>query len=99
MSKYELVLVLPGNLEKEGLLSLLGDLKKITNTVDAKLLKEEDWGVKKLSYPIKKNQLGAYYFWQLELPLEKLKEMHQLLNFETRLLRYMLLKIPSDSRT
>lgn len=93
MINYELVLVLPGNLEKENLSSLTTGLKKIVATVDGKILKEEDWGVKKMAYQIKKTDLGDYLFWNVEIPKNKIKELNQLLNFETRLLRYMLLKI------
>jgi len=95
MTKYELVLVLPGNTENDSQLSLIQSLKKIIATVKGKILKEEDWGVKKMAYPIKKTDLGSYNFWQVELPNDKLKELNRLLNFETRLLRYMLLKIPA----
>ena len=93
MIKYELVLVLPGNLEKNSLSTLEANLKKILSTVKAKLVKAEDWGTKKLAYPIKRTNLGQYYFWQIEIEGSKIKELHRLLNFETKLLRYMLLKI------
>jgi len=93
MVNYELVLVLPGNIEKSALLTLSTNLKKILKTVEATLVKEEGWGVKKMAYPIKKTNLGQYLFWQIEIKTNKIKELHRLLNFETKLLRYMLLKI------
>lgn len=93
MVKYELVLVLPGSLEKPSQSTLATNLKKILTTVKAKIVKEEDWGVKKLAYPIKKKVLGQYLFWHIEIDKNKIKELHRLLNFETKLLRYLLLKI------
>lgn len=93
MIKYELVLVLPGNLEKNSLSTLEANLKKILTTIKAKLIKAEDWGVKKMAYPIKRTDLGQYLFWEIEIDRSKIKELHRLLNFETKLLRYMLLKI------
>ena len=97
MVNYELVLVLPGNLEKSALSSLRSNLNKILTTVKAKLLKEEDWGVKKMAYPIKKTNLGQYLFWQIAIDQATIKELHRLFNFETKLLRYMLLKIPAPA--
>lgn len=94
MVKYELVLVLPGNSEKEKLLTITAKLQKIISSLGGKILKEDDWGVKRMSYPIKKNYLGSYSFWTLSLNKDKFKELNRLLNFETELLRYMLLKIP-----
>ena len=93
MEKYELVLVLPGNTEQPSQTTLAANLKKILTTTKAKLVKEEDWGVKKMAYPIKKTDLGQYLFWYIEIDKAKIKELHRLLNFETKLLRYMLLKI------
>lgn len=93
MEKYELVLVLPGNTEKPSQTTLQTNLKKVLATVKASLVKEEDWGVKKMAYPIKKTELGHYLFWLVDIDKAKIKELHRLLNFETKLLRYMLLKI------
>jgi small subunit ribosomal protein S6 len=98
MTKYELVLVLPGNLEKNSLISLSANLKKIIEAVKAKILKEENWGVKKMAYPIKKTLLGQYLFWEIEIENSKIKELRRLLNFETKLLRYMLLKIQAKAK-
>ncbi len=98
MVNHELVLVLPGNLEKEKLLSLRANLKKILTTVKAKVLKETDWGVKKLTYPIKKTNMGLYLFWNLEIDKDKIQELNRLLNFETGLLRYMLLKVEAKAQ-
>jgi small subunit ribosomal protein S6 len=98
MVNYELVLVLPGNTEQSAPSTLRANLKKILATVKAKLLKEEDWGVKKMAYPIKKTNLGQYLFWQIAIDSDKIKELHRLLNFETKLLRYMLLKIPAEAK-
>ncbi len=93
MEKYELVLVLPGNPEKSRRSSLEANLKKILTTTKTGLLGKQDWGVKKMAYPIKKSDMGLYWFWQIEIEKTKIKELRRLLNFETDLLRYLLLKI------
>ena len=97
MVNYELVLVLPGNLEKQDLLNLNASLKKILTTLKFKLLKEDDWGIKRMAYPIKRVNLGQYLFWTIGVDQSKIKELSRLLNFETKLLRYMLLKIPAPA--
>ncbi len=93
MVKYELVIVLPGSMEEEELTTLSKKIKGIVKNTGAKLEKETDWGVKKLTYPIRKQEMGHYFLWQIELPQNKIKEMQRLLNFEEELLRYMLLKV------
>jgi small subunit ribosomal protein S6 len=93
MSKYELVVVLPGNLQKENNQKLTAKVKKVVSDLKAVIESEVDWGVRKLSYPIKQNTLGHYLIWKLDIPVSSIKEMKRLLNFETDLLRYMLLKV------
>jgi small subunit ribosomal protein S6 len=93
MSKYELIMILPGNLQKETNQKLTSKIKKIVTDLKALVINEVDWGVRKLSYPIKLNELGHYLIWKLEIPVANIKEMKRLLNFETELLRYMLLKV------
>lgn len=93
MTKYELVLVMPGNFEKEKLQSLSQKIKTIITNVKGVIKQDDDWGVKKLAYPIQKNKLGHYYIWQVELPGDQIKEIRRLMNFENDLLRYLLLKV------
>jgi ribosomal protein S6 len=65
MRKYELVVVLRPSLKE-------ADRKKLLETVkgwlgeEVKVVKEDDWGQKALSYEIKKENAGYYYMWQLE---------------------------------
>ena len=98
MIKYELVLVLPGGIEDEKLLTLSEKIKKVIKSVKASIVKEVDWGTKKLAYPIKKSKIGHYFFWELDIPKTNIKELHRLFNFETEVLRYMLLKVATKDK-
>lgn len=98
MIKYELVLVLPGGFDEKKLLSLSAKIKDIIKGVSAKIIKEADWGTKKLAYPIKKSKIGQYFFWELDIPQQNIKELHRLFNFETDILRYMLLKVKAEKK-
>lgn len=93
MTKYELVIVLPGSLEKDSSENLSQKLKKTVQSVGGKVVSEIDWGVKHLAYPVKHEQSGRYMIWTLEIPKPAIKELRTLLNFETGLLRYLLLTV------
>lgn len=67
MREYQLVLVLRSSLTE-------AKRKKLVETIkgwfkDLKVTKEEEWGQKVLSYPIKKETSGYYLFLELESPL------------------------------
>lgn len=64
MRIYELVLVLNSSVKEADRKKLLEQVKGWLDKV--KVTKEEDWGQKALAYPIKKEDVGHYYQWQLE---------------------------------
>lgn len=78
MRLYKFVIILRSSLtdaKRKKLLDLVKDWLK-----DLKILKEDNWGQKALSYPIKKERSGYYVYLELEgnsMPAD----------FEKRLLR------------
>ena len=52
--------------------------------------KEEDWGEKKLAYPIKKNERGHFYFYELRTSPEKIKTLDGWLKLNENILRYLI---------
>lgn len=93
MKTYELVIVLPGSLEADARDNFYQKIKKIVDTVKAKVIKETNWGMRKLLYPVKKESVGYYFIFTLSMDEKAIKELQRLLNFETSLLRYLLLKV------
>ena len=93
MTKYELVIVLPGSLEKELSDKLSQKLKETVATAGGSIAKETDWGMKHLAYPVQHQNSGHYLIWDVTIAASAIKELHRLLNFETELLRYLLLKV------
>lgn len=59
-----MALVFKSSLAETGRKKLLETIKKWLGEV--KILKEEEWGEKAFSYPIKKEKSGFYYFLSLE---------------------------------
>ena len=84
---YELTVIFPLTLkEKE---KVREELKKEQEKV-AKIEKETDWGEKKLAYPIKKNERGHFYFYELKANPEKIKSFEEWLKLNENILRYLI---------
>ena len=84
---YELTVIFPLTLkEKE---KAREELKKEQEKV-AKIEKETDWGEKKLAYPIKKNERGHFYFYELKASPEKIKTLDGWLKLNENILRYLI---------
>ena len=82
--KYELTFLL--NEEKE-----LSVLKELLKSFGAKLLEETTWGKKTLVYPIKKQTSASFYHWTLDMDDKKVSELSKKLNYNEKLIRYLLL--------
>ncbi len=89
-NQYQLVLVLNPKLEDKD-----GILKKITTWLETKKaeLNQTHLGLKELAYEIEKNTKGDFWLLDVasELPI-KLKEFNLMLNRESNIIRYLILK-------
>jgi small subunit ribosomal protein S6 len=84
--KYELTFLLPEEAEVES-------IKKLLTSLDGKVTEEQKWGKRQLAYPIQKQMEAFYFTWMLDMPPQQMAELKRQLNFNEKLLRYLLLKV------
>jgi len=63
------------------------------NTHSAKIINEENWGLRDLSYSINKFKKAFYRFFQIETSGSIVKEINKDLNQSENLLRYIFIKV------
>ncbi|MEW5817819.1 MAG: 30S ribosomal protein S6 [Spirochaetota bacterium] len=68
------------------------------NRIKAVIQKEEDMGDKDLAYPIKKENRGHYYYYEVEQSPEKLLEIEKNFKLSPEILKYLFVKKISRSR-
>lgn len=85
MNRYEFVFLL--NDEEE-----LKNIKELVKSASGKLIDEKSWGKKTLSYTIKKNSSANFFEWILEMENAAVADLRKKLNFNEKLIRYLLLK-------
>jgi small subunit ribosomal protein S6 len=86
MNQYELTLLLS---KKED----IDTVKKILTDAKASVIKEEAWGEKTLAYPVKKHRTAFFFNLLLKVNSKDLLELKRKLNFEEKILRYLLLSV------
>ncbi|MCX7881144.1 MAG: 30S ribosomal protein S6 [Patescibacteria group bacterium] len=84
MSHYELTFLLAKNEDVE-------KIKEIILSFQGEIEKEESWGEKTLAYPIKKHRTAFYFHWLIKIPKTKVLELRKKLNFQEKIIRYLLL--------
>ena len=70
--------------------------KKITDILeknDGKILKEEDWGIRSLAYPIKKSSKGKYSNIYIEGNNKVIKEIELFERYDERIMKFLSIKI------
>ena len=97
MRDYELVVVLHPDLEID-LEKPLAKLRQIIADNKGEIVKEDNWGKRKLAYQIKKEDFGVYVYFELKLPTETVKKLQSTLNITDEALRYLLTAIDLKMR-
>lgn len=92
MRTYELTLIVDPDLTSENQKKLLAKIKKLIEELEGKVEKTSEWGKKEFTYPIKKKNLGYYFFWELILPPGAVSELDGKLKLEEEIIRYLLVK-------
>ncbi len=82
--KYELTFLTKEETE-------LKNIKELVEFYKGKVILEEKWGEKTLSYPIKKNHTALFFNFQFEIDKKSILEFKNKLNVNEKILRYLLL--------
>ena len=93
MRKYEIGLVISPDLEEEALTELVDDVKKRVADGDGEVLNVDNWGKRKLAYPIRKFTDGYYVFVSAETEPSAVRTLEQNLNISEAFLRHLTTRV------
>lgn len=97
MKEYELTVLIHPDLETD-LETPLGKVRDIVTKAGGKIIKEDNWGKKKLAYRIKKEDFAVYVYLEVQLPPEALLKISNTLNITDEVLRYLLVTVDEKGR-
>ena len=92
MNKYELVVLYDPDLEVD-ITKAETIVKKIVEDNKATITNSDQWGKRKLAYPIAKNEYAFYILYTIEAPTEAVKAIEAKLNITDEVIRYLIVKI------
>ena len=93
MNKFEVVLILSPELANNSFNKEIDKFKNQISSNSGKIINEESWGLRDLSYNIKKFKKAFYNFFQVELSGSNLDSIKKDLNQSDELLRYIFIKV------
>jgi len=68
-------------------------INEILEKNNSKIIKEEDWGIRALAYPINKNSKGKYNNIYIEGNNKVIKEIEQFERYDERVIKFLSIKI------
>ena len=89
MPQYEVAVLYHPDLEID-LEKATSRVQKIFTDNGGKVVAEDNWGKRKLAYPIKNNEHAVYAFYTVELPGEAVRKVESTLNITDEVIRFLI---------
>ena len=93
MALYEHTFIATPELNANELDSLNEKIASILEKNGSKIIKKEDWGIRTLAYPIKKNTKGNYNNLYIDGNNKIIKELEQFERYDERIIKFLSIKI------
>lgn len=88
---YEIAMLYHPDLEID-LEKASGRVEKIITDNGGTITNTDNWGKRKLAYPINRNEHAVYVFYTAELPGESVRKIESLLNITDEVLRFLIVR-------
>ena len=90
---YENVFIARQDISAVQVDGLIETFEKIITDAGGSIAKRENWGLRTMSYKIKKNRKGHYVLLNIDAPAPALHEMERQMRINEDILRYMTIRV------
>jgi small subunit ribosomal protein S6 len=97
VKEYELTVLIHPDLEAD-LETPLTKVRDIIKNAGGTIVREDNWGKKKLAYAINREEFAVYVYMDLELPADAPLKISNTYNITDEVLRYLLVKVDVKAR-
>lgn len=89
---YELTFIAKPDLDAPSLTAVIDKVKEIITTENGSITRIDQWGLRRLMYPIRKLREGQYVFAQVELDAQSIVRIENRLRLTEDVIRYLLIR-------
>ena len=93
MNSFEAVVLLSPEITSKVRNTSLDNLEKIINGKSGKIVNNEDWGLRDLSYKIDNYSKAFYNFYQIEIDGDKIESIKKILNQDENFIRHLFVRV------
>jgi small subunit ribosomal protein S6 len=98
MQQYETVIVLTPLLSDDVAKEAIAKFRGILTDNGAEIINEDNWGLKKLAYPIQKKTTGYYHLIEFKAPGELINKLEIEFRRDERVLRFLTVALDKHAR-
>lgn len=96
MRKYETIYIVQPDLTDDAIKALTEKVQEVISSQGGACLRLEDWGMRKLAYPIMKQARGRYFYLNFDGTPALIFELERRLRLDDRVLRYQSVKLDRE---
>ena len=93
MNNFEAVVLLSPDIPANIRSTCLNNLEKIINEKSGKIINNEDWGLRDLSYKIEQYSKAFYNFYQIEIEGDEIESIKKTLNQDENFIRHLFVRV------
>ena len=97
MRMYETIIIVQPDLGEDETKALTAKVQEVISSMKGDFKRLEDWGARKLAYPINKFSRGRYYFLRFDGDAPLIAELERRLRLDDKVLRYQSVKIEKEA--
>ena len=96
MQTYELVAILDPRMDADQSAAALAKIDGAVTNGDGQLLANEEWGIRRLAYPIKQFREGNYILRKMRIESSEAVSLNESLRASEEVIRHLIIKIDDD---
>jgi small subunit ribosomal protein S6 len=96
MRMYETIFIVKPDLGEEETKGLTAKVQEVIASMKGDFKRLEDWGARKLAYPIEKFARGRYYYLRFDGDAPLIAELERRLRLDDKVLRYQSVKLEKE---
>jgi len=93
INNYEVVFIMTPVLSEEQMMDTVTKFKKILTDNGSEIVFENNWGLRKLAYPIQKKTTGFYYLVEFKASGEMIAKMETEFKRDERVMRFLTVRL------
>ena len=93
MRNYEFVFIVHPDLDEKAFTEVCDRVKSWINDLEGTIVSEDNWGKRRMAYPIRKQREGQYMLYNLQLDPAKVVELEHDMSMVESVMRYLTIKL------